>query len=184
MVQGVTYPYATSDYMSEDGDSVSGTIKVTDYTRGPLTENAKKFAEDMEVDLTGYESCVVTVEINFECQTPDVAYLAADYYHTKLFEDNFNPVGVSDTGTQYATSKIIFNGEEITVYMLGDAGRYEDESAYKTIDVWEAIVPEGYDGVCFGYYNTKLLDQLPDGVTKAYSYDYYRKGDMYYFRCA
>ena len=184
MERGVTYPFETEDYASEDGGSVSGTVRVTDYTRGPLTENAKKFAEEMEVDLTGYESRVVTVELFFECPTPDVAYLAADYYHTKLFEDNFNPIGVSDTGTQYATSKIIFNGEEKTVYMLGDAGFYEDESAYKTSDVWEAIVPEGYDGVCFGYYNTQLLDLLPDGVDKAYSYDYYRKGDMLYFRCA
>ena len=184
MEVGGTYPYTTLDYSSEDGALVKGTLRVVDYEITPLTEKAKKFAEDMGVDLTGYESRTVTVRAELDSITADVAYLSADYYHAKLFEDNFNPIGVSEDGTQYATSKIRYNGAEMTAYMLGDAGFYEDDTVYKTTDVWEVIVPEGYDGVCIGYYNTALLDSIPDGVDKVYSYDYYKEGEMLYFRCA
>lgn len=183
MEQGVVYPMTTKDY-NDEGATVKGTLEVVDYVRSALTENAAAFAEDMGVDLTGYESRIVTVKVNFDSRSADVAYLSADYYNAKLFEDNFEPIGVSDSGTQYAKSKIRYNGREYPVYMLGDAGFYEDDTVYKTTDVWEAIVPEGYDGVCVGYYNTQLVDNIPDGVSTAYSYDYYKKGDMYYFRCA
>ena len=183
MKTGVVYSLTTKDY-TEDGVTIKGTLEVAGYEKTALTEKALTFAEDMGVDLTGYESRAVTVKVNFDSMTADVAYIAADYYNTKLFEDNFEPIGVSAGGTQYAKSKIKYNGAEYAVYMLGDTGYYEDETVYKSTDVWEAIVPEGYDGVCFGYYNTQLLDSIPDGVSNAYSYDYYKKGDMYYFRCA
>ena len=183
MKTGVVYSLTTKDY-TEDGVTIKGTLEVAGYEKTALTEKALTFAEDMGVDLTGYESRAVTLKVNFDSMTADVAYIAADYYNAKLFEDNFEPIGVSAGGTQYAKSKIKYNGAEYAVYMLGDAGYYEDETVYKSTDVWEAIVPEGYDGVCFGYYNTQLLDSIPDGVSNAYSYDYYKKGDMYYFRCA
>ena len=183
MEEGVVYPFTTKDYNNE-GALAKGNLEVTGYVRSALTENARAFAEEMDVDLTGYESRVVTVKVNFDSLSADVAYLSADYYNAKLFEDNFEPIGVSESGTQYATSKIRYNGVEYTAYMLGDAGVYEDDAVYRSTDVWEAIVPEGYDGVCVGYYNTQLVDNIPDEVSKAYSYDYYKKGDMYFFRCA
>ena len=190
---GLKLQEVASAISSSSVDLSAGNLKAESGAVTLRTTLRKRYASEFEnvVLKTSSDGRVVrlsdvaTVTDTFEESDYSASYNGLPAVQLQVYSvGNETPVGVSDAGTQYATSKIIFNGEEKTVYMLGDAGRYEEESAYKTTDVWEAIVPEGYDGVCFGYYNTKLLDQLPDGVTKAYSYDYYRKGDMYYFRCA
>ncbi|MBR5942361.1 MAG: hypothetical protein IKZ81_03365, partial [Clostridia bacterium] len=85
---------------------------------------------------------------------------------------------------QYASSKAVIDGKITTVYFIAKMGQGDSDEVYDRTDTWEVLVPEGYDGVCIGYLNRQIEDMVPDNGEKPHSFDYYQKGEMYYFRCA
>ncbi|MBR4439339.1 MAG: hypothetical protein IKS88_01920 [Clostridia bacterium] len=184
MREGVTYGYTTKDY-ADESKTVSGTLQVTGYEVTALTARAKMLAEEQGVDLTGYESRTVTVHVYFESTTPSISFITGDYYYSALFEDNFAALDISADGEyQYASSKAVIDGKITTVYFIAKMGQGDSDEVYDRTDTWEVLVPEGYDGVCIGYLNRQIEDMVPDNGEKPHSFDYYQKGEMYYFRCA
>ena len=47
---------------------------------------------------------------------------------------------------------------------------------------WDVVVPEGYDGVCIGYYNT-MLEQSEDYQNADTVLACFDRDNMFFFRC-
>ena len=190
MEEGEPYSYMTED-IDEEGIALVGVITARSYIRGELSKTAQAFAADMELDLTGYESCSVTFEIAFEDGYPDMGYFCTDYYNAAAFEDEFDCIGSSPDGDyEYYAGHVIVAGDASHV-TTGGAKRnvylllhldYDYEGAFLAVENWEVLVPEGYDGICIGYYNT-MLEQSEDYQNAQTVLDCFDRDNMFFFRC-
>ena len=155
MEEGEPYSYMTED-IDEKGTSLVGVITARSYMKGEPTKAAQAFAAETGTDITGYESRRVTFEISFEDGYPDMGSLCTDYYNALALDDEFEMIGGSADGEyEYFAGSIMINGEERGVYLLRSYD-YDYEGAFLASEGWDVLVPEGYDGVCVGYYNTML----------------------------
>ena len=181
MEEGEPYSYMTED-IDEEGTSLVGVITARSYKKGGLTKAAQAFAADMELDLTGYESRRVTFEISFEDGYPEMGYLCTDYYSAAAFESEFDMISASPDGEyEYYAGHVMMNGEERHIYLLLHAD-YDYEDSFVAAVEWDVIVPEGYDGVCIGYYNT-MLEQSEDYQNADTVLDCFDRDNMFFFRC-
>ncbi|MBQ6552688.1 MAG: hypothetical protein IJL83_03625 [Clostridia bacterium] len=181
MDEGEPYSYMTED-IDEEGTSLVGVITARSYKKGGLTKAAQAFAADMELDLTGYESRRVTFEITFDDGYPEMGYLCTDYYSAAEFESEFDMISSSPDGEyEYYAGHIMMNGEERHVYLLLHAA-YDYEDSFIAAVEWDVIVPEGYDGICIGYYNT-MLEQSEDYQNADTVLDCFDRDNMFFFRC-
>ena len=181
MEEGEPYSYMTED-VDEEGTSLVGVITARSYKKGELTKAAQAFAADMELDLTGYESRRVTFEITFEDGYPEMGYLCTDYYNAAEFESEFDMISSSPDGEyEYYAGHIMMNGEERHVYLLLHA-TYDYEDSFVAAVEWDVVVPEGYDGICIGYYNT-MLEQSEDYQNADTVLDCFDRDNMFFFRC-
>ena len=181
MKEGEPYSYMTED-IDEEGTSLVGVITARSYIKGELTAAARAFAEEEGIDLTGYESRRVTFEISFEDGYPEMGYLCTDYYNAAGFESEFDMMSVSPDGEyEYYAGHIMMNGEERHIYLLLHAV-YDYEDSFIAAVEWDVVVPEGYDGVCVGYYNT-MLEQSEDYQNADTVLDCFDRDNMFFFRC-
>ena len=181
MKEGEPYSYLTED-IDEEGTSLVGVITARSYIKGELTAAARAFAAETEIDLTGYESRRVTFEISFEDGYPEIGYICTDYYNAAPFESEFDMMSASPDGEyEYYAGHIMMNGAERHVYLLLRAV-YDYEESFVAAVEWDVIVPEGYDGVCIGYYNT-MLEQSEDYQNADTVLDCFDRDNMFFFRC-
>ena len=181
MEEGEPYSYLTED-IDEEGTSLVGVITARSYKKGELTKAAQAFAAEMEFDPAGYESRRVTFEITFDDGYPEMGYLCTDYYSAAEFESEFDMISSSPDGEyEYYAGHIMMNGEERHVYLLLHAA-YDYEDSFTAAVEWDVIVPEGYDGICIGYYNT-MLEQSEDYQNADTVLDCFDRDNMFFFRC-
>ena len=181
MKEGEPYSYLTED-IDEEGTSLVGVITARSYIKGELTAAAQAFAAETGIDLTGYESRRVTFEISFEDGYPEMGYLCTDYYNAAEFESEFDMMSASPDGEyEYYAGHIVMNGEERHIYLLLHAV-YDYEESFVAAVEWDVVVPEGYDGVCVGYYNT-MLEQSEDYQNADTVLDCFDRDNMFFFRC-
>ena len=181
MEEGEPYSYMTED-IDEEGTSLVGVITARSYKKSEPTKAAQAFAAETELDLTGYESRRVTFEISFEDGYPEMGYLCTDYYNAAAFESEFDMISASPDGEyEYYAGHIMMNGEERRIYLLLHAD-YDYEDSFVAAVEWDVIVPEGYDGVCIGYYNT-MLEQSEDYQNADTVLDCFDRDNMFFFRC-
>lgn len=176
------YSYMTED-IDERGTSLVGVITARSYDKGDPSPAAQAFAAEFGRDLTGFESRRVVFEISFDDGYPDVGFFCTDYYNAAAFESEFDGVGVSADGQyEYYAGEVSVNGEERQIYLLLRLD-YDYEDSFLAVADWEVIVPEGYDGVCIGYYNT-MLEQSEDYQNADTVLDCFDRDNMFFFRCA
>ena len=111
-----------------------------------------------------------------------MGYFCTDYYNAAAFEKEFECIGSSPDGDyEYYAGRVTIGGAQRDVFLLLQLN-YDYEGAFLAVENWEVLVPEGYDGICIGYYNT-MLEQSEDYQNAQTVLDCFDRDNMFFFRC-
>lgn len=139
-----------------------GKLTFTSYQRTPVDASDLQFGAQNDMNLTGYDRCVLTAQVIFDDpgavdRNISLRRMMADYYDAVDNEDSFED-GTDSYGDPY------------TRFIAGDAsGNYYvycwDNSQWNTwedyVEFTETITvfaPSGFDGVVHGFVNPAMND--------------------------
>ena len=175
MQPGITRAYVTGDRNDENATAV-GTLCVDSYVKGAISDEARAFLQDLGVDLTVYTSRKATFTMSFPSGvTPGIFYEFEDYYDITTYDDY--DYAALDEDRYWYEARVTVDGVEKSIYICNVTGLGESEAYMGTIDV-EVIVPDGYDGFCYAFIDSRI-DEVD--VQSEY-FDYYEADNILFFR--
>ncbi len=172
--QDKTYEYHT--VCSETDDAVTGKVTVADFRRFDT--------DDTHQAKSGYQWQILTLKLQIGDEASNLHgfrynYVVNDYYNIEGFTRSYR----YDEEKQYCTFTVNWYGKDyegchVRVNCSNGEWRQSNEHYYKDITiVFEALLPEGYDGMVAGLRNSGLKTD-----EKYYLNQYYQQGDFVLFR--
>ena len=176
MQPGITRSYVTGDRNDENATAV-GVICVDSYTKGAISDEASAFLQGLGVDLTGYTARKASFSMSFPSGVdPHIFYEFEDYYDITTY-DGYDYAALDEDRYWYE-AQVEINGVKKSVYIYNVTDVGESEAYLGTIDA-EVIVPDGYDGFCYAFIDSRLGDDV--GVQSEY-FDLYEPDNILFFR--
>ena len=173
---GIERIYVTGD-RNDDNAAAVGTLCVDSYVKGAVSDEARAFLQELGVDLTGYTSRKASFSMSFPSGVaPWIFYEFEDYYDITTYD--YYDYAALDDGRHWYDVHVDIDGVKKTVYVYNVTGFAESEAYMGTIDV-EVIVPDGYDGFCYAFIDSRLGNDV--GVQSEY-FDYYEPDNILFFR--
>ena len=146
------YEFTTT---TSDDPSISATAKcaLVSYENSTLDDETIEFGKENDMDLTGYVKKYLHYEIIFDAPEFDekgfnYSLWVDDYYSTDLADQTYES-RTDSYGEDYGTYKIMFNGEEKSIYYWIQWNHEREDHWYSRPEVM-ILAPEGYDGVVSG----------------------------------
>ena len=144
-----------------DGDSetVYGTVRFTNYTRSPVDQAQLDFGRENQMDLTGYDLCVLESAVTFDGSEArdrnlSIRRMMTNYYDVYTYDDSFEAF-TDSYGEEYTRFTVNYNGQERYIYLWdSNEWRLLDNGAQYTESI-TFLIPGGYDGVVHGFVNPK-----------------------------
>ncbi|MBO4583828.1 MAG: zinc ribbon domain-containing protein [Clostridia bacterium] len=173
---GIERTYVTGE-RNDDSAAAVGTLCVDSYVKGAISDEALAFLQDLGVDLTGYTSRKAKFTMSFPSGVvPGIFYEFEDYYDITTY-DGYDYAALDEDRYWYET-QVEINGVKKSIYIYNVTDIAESEAYMGTIDV-EVIVPDGYDGFCYAFIDSRIGDDVD--VQSEY-FNLYKPDNILFFR--